>query len=126
MKKIEPINREEYEKMKNNLKKKKASDKEGWRYEFIQWAGKDLETSIIEMMNNMIEEKVQPDQWHWMTIKSITKKASKKMDMSYKRGLFLTNILSKCLEKILLNRRQDMIEKNMKLSPIYLAVSTKI
>lgn len=29
--------------MKRKLKKKKAREKEGWRYEFIHWAGEDLE-----------------------------------------------------------------------------------
>ena len=112
-KQIEPITKEEYQKMKGQLKKKKAPDKQEWRYEWVQWAGPDLETSILEMMNQVLKEKAIPKEWKDMTIKSISKKANKRMEMEYKRGLFLTNILSKCMERILLNRRQNIIEKSM-------------
>ena len=109
-KKIEPVSDAEYEKMKRKLKKKKAPDRQGWRYEFVQWAGSDLERSIKMMINEVLENKVQPNEWHQMTIKSISKNLRKKMEMQYKRGLFLSNILSKCTERIILNRRQEIIE----------------
>jgi hypothetical protein len=48
-----------------------------------------------------------------MRIKVLTKNKKKKMEMEYKRGLFLTNIISKCVEKILLNRRQETIKEYM-------------
>ena len=48
---IKEITTEEYDKMKGKLKKKKAPDMEGWRYEWIANAGKDLEESIKIMMN---------------------------------------------------------------------------
>ena len=112
-KEIKEITREEYEKMKNKLKNKKAPDKEGWRYEWITQAGKDLEESIILMLNEIRKQKQQPEQWDFMRIKSTTKKKSKRMDMNYKRGLFLTNILSKCMERILLNRNKGTLNESM-------------
>ena len=106
-KRIQPISKEEYSTMKRQLKKKKAPDKENWRYEWIIHAGKDLEQSILFMLNQILKVKTPPIEWHNMKIKSISKNLRKKNDMQYKRGLFLTNILSKCMEKILLNRRQE-------------------
>ena len=112
-KEIRPIQEEEYKHMKEELKKKKAPDQQGWRYEWVECAGKDLEESIKEMMNTMLEMKIQPKEWKEMRIKSIAKDSRKKMEMENRRGLFLTNILSKCMEKLLLNRRKEEIEGNI-------------
>ena len=72
-----------------------------------------MEESIKMMMNESRKEKIQPEQWKTMRIKSTTKKAKKRMDMNYKRGLFLTNILSKCMERIFLDRRKGKIDQSM-------------
>ena len=76
-KEIEEITSKEYDQMKSKLKKKKAPDEEGWRYEWIENAGKDLEESIKLMMNESRKEKIQPEQWSNMRIKSTTKKPCK-------------------------------------------------
>ena len=110
---IKEITTDEYEIMKKKLKKKKAPDDEGWRYEWILHAGTEMEESIKLMLNEVRKEKTQPDQWKNMRIKSTTKKATKRMDMNYKRGLFLTNVLSKCIERILLNRNKEQLDKSM-------------
>ena len=65
------------------------------------------------MMNQYLKEFDYPEEWKRMNIKSVSKNGKKKMEMEYRRGLFLTNILSKCMEKILLNRRRTEIEENM-------------
>ena len=109
-KKIKPIEEEEYKKMKKDLKKKKAPDQQEWRYEWIECAGKDLEESLQEMLNKILETKIQPKEWKEMRIKSIAKDSKKKMEIESRRGLFLTNIISKCMEKVLLNRRKEEIE----------------
>ena len=79
----------------------------------IENAGEDLEQSIKIMLNETRRTKIQPKQWKYMKIKSITKKANKRMYMNYKRGLFLTNILSKCMETIQRNRNKKALNKNM-------------
>ena len=110
---IQSVTEEEYETMKKQLKKKKAPDQDGWRYEWVENAGEDLEKSIRKMMNVMLKSKKPPKEWKRMRIKVTTKNKKKKMEMEYKRGLFLTNIVSKCVEKVLLNRRQEAIKKDM-------------
>ena len=64
-------------------------------------------------MNVMLKSKKPPKEWKRIRIKVTTKNKKKKMEMEYKRGLFLTNIVSKCVEKVLLNRRQEAIKKDM-------------
>ena len=54
---IDPVTDEEYEEMKNSLKKDKSQDKEGWMYEIILNAGKDLEESIKTMINEVLQTK---------------------------------------------------------------------
>ena len=112
-KEIKEITTEEYGRMKSKIKRKKAPDEEGWRYEWIENAGKDMEESIILMMNESRKNKIQPEQWSNMRIKSTTKKPKKRMDMNYKRGLFMTNILSKCMERIFLNRHKEKLDQSM-------------
>ena len=99
--------------MKKKLKKKKAPDEEGWRYEWISNAGTEMEESIQLMLNEVRKQKRQPEQWKNMRIKSITKKAIKRMHMNYKRGLFQTSILSKCMDRILLDRNKKQLDESL-------------
>lgn len=46
--KIKEITDEEYEKMKKKLENKKAPDEEGWRYEWILNAGKEMEEGRLQ------------------------------------------------------------------------------
>ena len=46
--------------MKANLKRKKAPDMEGWSYEMVINAGKDLEHSIRMMINKLLENNEIP------------------------------------------------------------------
>ena len=70
--------------------------------------------SAWSVCKTCIGTRTQPKEWHQVTIKSISKNLRKKMEMQYKRGLFLSNIISKCTERITLNRRQEAIEASVK------------
>ena len=50
-----------------------------------------------------------PKQWKEMTIKSSHKKGSKLL-MENRRGLFLTNILSKLFERVIENKTREEIQ----------------
>ena len=92
--------------MKEKLKTHKALDLKGWKYEMVLYAGKDLEKSIKMMINTMFQLKVIPDAWNKMVIQPIDKKAGW-LEMTDKRGLFLTNIISKCIERIIFTRSEE-------------------
>jgi len=99
--------------MKSSLKKKKAQDQQGWRNEYIIEAGKDLEKSIKAMLNEILKTNLIPEEWNSIKIKSIFKNKGSKNDITNRRGLFITNVLSKSLEKIIIQRNQEVILENI-------------
>ena len=95
--------------MIKKLKTRKSADGQGWVYEVIKQAGGDLDRSIHMMMNILLKNQYVPDEWKSIIIYPIDK-GTGWLEMEEKRGLFLTNILSKCMEKVLLDRRAEEIE----------------
>ena len=110
---IEVFSEEEYENVIKELKKRKAPDKDGWRYEMVIYAGEDLRKSILKMINKLTERYTVPKEWRDMIIKSISKGKGDLRSMDSRRGLFLTNIISKIVEKLIKNRRKPTIDGNM-------------
>ena len=91
------------------LKRRKAGDRDGWQNEMILEGGTEMNYSILHMFNQILEDQKIPSQWKEMTIKSIHKKGSKLL-MENRRGLFLTNILSKLFERVLENVTREEIQ----------------
>ena len=109
---IEPFTAEEYEKVKKSLKPRKAPDQQRWRYEYVKHGGTDLDESILKMANEMVSKWMIPEEWEQMIIKAISKNKGDLKSMNSKRGLFLTNIVSKVVEKLMKNRGKEKIEEN--------------
>ena len=82
------------------LKKGKAKDRENWNNEIVIEGGDEMEKSVEKMAIEILKEEETPNQWNKMSINSIHKKGPKEK-LPNKRGLFLTNIMSKLFEKIL-------------------------
>ncbi len=80
------------------MKRRKAMDDKGWNNELMKDGGDEMEKSIELMINAVLSEEVIPDEWNSMLIKSTHKKGEKSL-MKNKRGLFLTNVVSKAFEK---------------------------
>ena len=91
------ITEEMMEEIVNGLKKKKARDNEGWNNEMLIDGGKEMVVSLTKMVNEVIKKYEIPIPWLHMTIKSIHKNGEK-VDLDNKRGLFLTNVISKVFE----------------------------
>lgn len=110
---IEKFRIEDLQSINTNLKNRKAADIESWRYEYIKYAGKDLQESLIRMINEVMEVKQIPIQWKDMKIKSIYKKKGQRQSMKNQRGLFLTNVISKVVERLIYNRKQTIIRNGV-------------
>ena len=112
---MKPFSEDEYQEMKKKLKPRKAPDTQGWRYELIKHAGKDLEESTLTMINELTSNNFVAKEWEEMIIKAIGKGQGKgdTKTMGNKRGLFLTNIISKVIEKLIKNRTKSMVEQGM-------------
>ena len=82
-----------------SLKRKKARDSNGWNNEMVMDGGTEMEKSIRKMADAVKQKQEVPRQWQQMMIKSTHKKGPIE-ELTNKRGLFLTNVLSKTFEKI--------------------------
>ena len=68
--------------------------------------------SLEKIINKVNSELVVPIEWQVMEIKSIHKKGSK-LDLRNKRGLFLTNNVSKVHERTIKNRNDHDFRKGI-------------
>ena len=81
------IEREELDVIRRKLKKKKATDLQGWRYEYTKYRGEDLINSMIAMMNEVMMSRTIPKEWRDVKIKSTYKKKGNKQHLTNQRGL---------------------------------------
>ena len=109
----EEITKEELEKAIQNLKTKKASDFNNMKNELIKYGGGKLKSSLLTLLNEVLRKAEVPERWKVMIIKSIYKNKGKRNEMANQRGIFLTSVISKIFERILLNRSKEVLEENM-------------
>ena len=95
---------------KKQLKRKKCRDPYGWVNEMVIEGGEEMDQSLLFLFNRMEKERFTPKQWQEVTIKTIAKPGSI-LEMDNKRGLFLTEVVSKLYEKVLKNRNKDKIKE---------------
>ena len=111
--KYKPVTIEELKSTIKQLKRKKVGDTQMFKNDMLQWGGRDLIESIKKVFNKIMEEQEIPESWNSMIIKTIYKKKGDRAEMKNRRGLFLTNIISKLFEKVLANRNRDRIEQSI-------------
>ena len=99
----------EIEEAIKELKKKKCKDEWGWNNEIVIEGGKEMIVSLKKLFNRMERERIAPKMWNDVTIKAVHKKGSV-LEMDNKRGLFITEIISKVYEKVLKNRNRKKIK----------------
>ena len=68
--------------------------------------------SLKKIVNKVDYQKVIPDEWQQMDIKAIHKNGLKS-EMGNKRGLFLTNIVSKVYETVVKNRNDESFREGI-------------
>ena len=95
--------KDEVKAARKELKKKKCKDPYGWNNEMIIAGGDEMDKSLQHLFNRMETERFTVKQWQEVTIKTIAKPGSI-LEMDNKRGLFLTEVVSKVYEKVLKNR----------------------
>ena len=87
------------DKIIKDRKKGKARDSQNWNNEMMKDGGQEMVKSIEKMADKVKERYEVPQQWNLMLVKSIEKQGRKE-DLKNKRGLFLTNVVSKVFETI--------------------------
>ena len=80
------------------IKIKRASDRYGWKAEWIKNGGKEMSKSLTVLYKRIEEEKCVSEEWGHITIKLVRKNEKEKINEN-QRGLFLINIVANVYEK---------------------------
>ena len=83
------------------MKNKKATDRLGWKAEWIKEGGEEIVKSLYILFNRIKTENQMPKQWQLTTVKSIHKGGIKENIQENQRGIFLVNTVSKIYESAL-------------------------
>ena len=104
------ITQEDIRLVKKQLKRKKAKDSDGWNNEMVLEGGEEMDKSIEVILNRIQKEKVVVNEWERMKIRSVHKKGARH-ELENRRGLFMTNIISKVYERIIKARNSVNLTK---------------
>ena len=106
------IEKEEVEKVIKKLKNKKAKDEYGWSNVLVKKGGEEVIVSLYMMFQRVTKNQETPEQWERMRIKSLFKNKGSRMDLKNRRGIFITNTISKIYEKVLLSKFEADLQIN--------------
>ena len=101
---------DEIEEAMKLLKRKKCKDGTGWNNEIILNGGEEMVISLHKIFNQIEEQRIVPKEWKEVIIKAINKPGTV-LEMENKRGLFLTDVISKLYEKIMKIRNQKQVQQ---------------
>ena len=110
---IERIEKEDIKKNINKLKKKNTYDSQGWNNKIVRNSGRDIENSLEVILNEIEKSEIIPNEWVELKIKSIYKGKGKTTDVENRRGLFITNIVSKVYEMIKLDKNKEKLNNGI-------------
>ena len=103
---IESITDEMVKKAIAKLKNKRASDRLGWRAEWLKEGGEEIVKSLSILFNRIEREQRTLIQWRQTTIKSIYKGGSKADMSESQRDIFLVNIISNVYELVKITQNE--------------------
>ena len=111
--KIQKIQRNEIIKNIKKLKKKNTCDSQGWNNKMLLNSGEDVEKSIQILFDEIETSETIPNEWIELIIKSIFKGKGQKNDVENRRGLFISNTISKLYERIKLDRNNEKLNEGI-------------
>ena len=100
----------EVERAISELKNKKCKDEWGWKNEILKAGKGEMTQSLVTLFSRMEVEQMTPSQWNEVLINTIPKKGSC-LEMDNKRGLFLSEVISKTYEKVIKNRNEKHLKE---------------
>ena len=103
----DPFTKEELQQAKRKIKEGKACGDDGITPEVLKRC--DLDDIILQFCNRALEQGVAPDQWGLCNIIPVPKKGDLTSTDNY-RGIALTSLVVKTLNRMVLNRLQPKIE----------------
>ncbi len=110
---IDPFTKEELEEARKKIKEGKAFGEDGVAPEVIKRV--DLDDIILEFCNKALVDGDIPDQWKHLNIVPVPKKGNLTKVDNY-RGIALTSIVSKTLNRMILNRIKPALERILRIN----------
>ena len=110
---VKKTSKMEFENVIRGLKNKKTRDRDELSNNMLKYMGKDMRESMKILINEMEENIDIPEEWNKMEILSVNKSKGKKMSLDNRRGLFITNTVSKVFERLRLGKMEEMLESKM-------------
>ncbi|MCP4493478.1 MAG: hypothetical protein GY820_40160, partial [Gammaproteobacteria bacterium] len=110
---IEPFTKEELVEAKKKIKEGKAFGEDGIAPEVLKRV--ELDDIILEFCNNALSDGDIPEQWKHLNIVPVPKKGNLTKVDNY-RGIALTSIVSKTLNRMILNRIKPSMEKILRMN----------
>ena len=104
---------EEVEKVFKSFKYGKSCGPDFQPPDILKKAGRDLISAATRVFNNIKNTLKTPKEWVDMIIKTLFKNKGSRKRLKYHRGIFLTCVLSKALEKLLLLRTEQFTAENI-------------
>ncbi|KAI8519241.1 hypothetical protein Bbelb_024980 [Branchiostoma belcheri] len=103
-----PFEQGEYEKAKKSLVEGKASGEDGIPPEVLKRCG-GLDRIILDFCNRVLTRGEKPEQWSLLNIVPISKSGDLRLGSNY-RGIGLSSLVAKILNKMLLNRIRPAVD----------------
>ena len=108
----QPFTMKEIDQVIKTMKPGKAPGPDGITYEIVQNAGTNLKSNIQNMINYFWNKEEIPTTLQCLYIKSMYKGKGGIDELENQRGLFLSSIIIKLYEKLIMNRAYPVIEKH--------------
>ena len=108
----EPFSEKEVREVIKSLKNNKSPGPDEFSNEIIINAGENLIKNMVKMFNYFWKHEKIPHELMKITIKSIYKGKGETNCLNNHRGIFLSSILLKFYEKLIMNRASSKIENN--------------
>ena len=109
---VEPLNLDEIKHIVRSCKNGKAQDGEGISAEHFKYADEGLLKDLMFIINRIMQTKFVPPKLLHGVLTPILKKSKDKKDPANYRGITVTSIIGKLLEKAWLLRANPIIEGN--------------
>ena len=109
---VEPLNLDEIKRIVRSCKNGKAQDGEGISAEHFKYADEGLLKDLMFIINRIMQTKFVPPKLLHGVLTPILKKSKDKKDPANYRGITVTSIIGKLLEKAWLLRANPIIEGN--------------
>ena len=110
---LRKITSKEVEDHIGKTKNKATVDSQGTSNKMLKKGGKDLQESIKVLFTEINQKQEQPEKWEEMMVNSIYKNKGDKKDLENRRGLFITNNVSKIYDKVKMTRNSDKLDKGI-------------